>query len=122
MENTTRNSMKEYCRLFIAPNAEIHILESRCKGCGYCVEFCPEDVLKLSEKTNKQGHHIPRVNDKKKCNLCKTCEILCPDFAIFITEKKRPLWNRKVISSNSSRDDKASVGSLEEIITNPIIT
>ncbi|MEM3627444.1 MAG: 4Fe-4S binding protein, partial [Candidatus Bathyarchaeia archaeon] len=23
------------------PKAEIHIIKDQCKGCGYCISFCP---------------------------------------------------------------------------------
>ncbi|GAG04085.1 unnamed protein product, partial [marine sediment metagenome] len=31
---------------------KIHINKDRCKGCAFCVEYCPEDVLELSEEFN----------------------------------------------------------------------
>jgi 2-oxoglutarate ferredoxin oxidoreductase subunit delta len=66
---------------------DAHILRERCKGCGYCVEFCPEDVLKLDHAYNKKGYHPPVVVEGKECVMCKLCEMICPDFAIFITER-----------------------------------
>ncbi|MFQ5444364.1 MAG: ferredoxin family protein, partial [Nitrospinales bacterium] len=37
----------------------IHILEDQCKGCGFCVGYCPKDVLKLSDGYNIKGYHPP---------------------------------------------------------------
>jgi 2-oxoglutarate ferredoxin oxidoreductase subunit delta len=67
--------------------AEIHILEDQCKGCGFCIYFCPEKVLGESTKINARGVHPPKVLDEKKCILCSLCTAICPDFAIFVTGK-----------------------------------
>ena len=69
---------------------DVHILRERCKGCGYCVEYCPEKVLQLDRAFNKKGYHPPLVVEGKECVMCKLCELICPDFAIFITEKGAP--------------------------------
>jgi len=66
------------------PAARIHILEDRCKGCGFCIEFCPRKVLEFSPKFNERGVHPPRVVDEAKCILCHLCQLICPDFAIFV--------------------------------------
>ncbi|MDI6840413.1 MAG: ferredoxin family protein [bacterium] len=68
--------------------ADIYILEERCKGCGYCVEFCPKAVLELSTKFTKKGYHPPFVKDGAACTNCKTCELICPEFAIFTVYKE----------------------------------
>lgn len=61
---------------------EIFIESERCKGCGFCVEFCPTATLALSEEFNAKGYHPPKVvNDD--CNGCDLCGLYCPDFAIF---------------------------------------
>ena len=65
------------------PHGEIHILVERCKGCGFCVEYCPRQVLKLSEEFNSKGYHPPLVIDADKCVNCKLCEAICPEFAIY---------------------------------------
>ena len=66
---------------------EVHLLKDRCKGCGFCIEFCPKDVLEESDEINKRGIHPPKVVDENKCALCGFCSAICPDFAIYTTEK-----------------------------------
>jgi len=69
------------------PHGEIHIIRDRCKGCGFCVEYCPRDVLELSGDFNVKGYHPPYVKDGDSCAYCRLCEMICPDFAIFcVTE------------------------------------
>ena len=65
------------------PHGEVRILRERCKGCGFCVEFCPKDVLALSEEFNQKGYHPPEVVDADGCVNCHLCEMICPDFAIY---------------------------------------
>ncbi len=67
------------------PRGEVHILKDRCKGCGFCVEYCPRDVLEMSEEFNAKGYHPPRVRDAEACVHCQLCEMLCPEFAIWTT-------------------------------------
>ncbi|MDI6690380.1 MAG: 4Fe-4S binding protein [Candidatus Bathyarchaeota archaeon] len=69
------------------PKAEIHILKNQCKGCGFCIQFCPKKVLEESEEINARGVHPPKVVDESKCIICSFCTSVCPDFAIFIVEK-----------------------------------
>jgi 2-oxoglutarate ferredoxin oxidoreductase subunit delta len=61
----------------------------RCKGCGYCVAFCPTGVLVMSQKFNAKGYHYPEVADLDKCSGCDLCGMYCPDFAV--TGKRVPL-------------------------------
>jgi 2-oxoglutarate ferredoxin oxidoreductase subunit delta len=70
------------------PKAEIHILKDQCKGCGFCIQYCPKKVLEESNEINARGVHPPRVVDESKCILCGFCTSVCPDFAIFVVEKE----------------------------------
>jgi len=66
-----------------AAKARVHILADRCKGCGFCIEFCPTKVLRASKSLNKAGYHYPKVEDPEQCSGCDLCGMLCPDFAIW---------------------------------------
>jgi len=80
-------------RPFIPPQAlkirdvDVIVLEDRCKGCSFCIEFCPRDVLEQGTKLNVRGVHAPRVKDPSLCVGCGVCEEICPDFAIFLVDK-----------------------------------
>ncbi|NPA75810.1 MAG: 4Fe-4S dicluster domain-containing protein [Euryarchaeota archaeon] len=70
--------------------AVVKILEDRCKGCWYCVNYCPTKVLVISDKMNAKGYHPPEFREDKEhvCIACHLCELYCPDFAIFVEELK----------------------------------
>lgn len=64
------------------PRGEILVINERCKGCGFCVEYCPRDVLELSADFNSKGYHPPVAKRIDHCTTCGLCEALCPEFAI----------------------------------------
>jgi 2-oxoglutarate ferredoxin oxidoreductase subunit delta len=68
------------------PHGDVMIITERCKGCGFCVEYCPKGVLELSEEFNRKGYHPPKVVKHGECVNCNLCEMICPDFAIFSVE------------------------------------
>lgn len=84
------------------PPGEIHILPDRCKGCGWCVEYCPRDVLEVSEEFNSKGYHPPKVRNEEECVNCKLCTLICPDFAIFVL-------SREESEQEENRKEEASV-------------
>jgi 2-oxoglutarate ferredoxin oxidoreductase subunit delta len=67
----------------LMPKGSVAITAERCKGCGFCVEFCPTDVLELSGAFNAKGYHPPHMIHADKCSGCNLCGMYCPDFAIF---------------------------------------
>ena len=77
---------------------KVNILDYRCKGCKYCIEFCPKDVLEESKEFNEKGYYPPVVKVEGKCINCNFCETVCPEFAIFVTEQeRRPLREGDII-------------------------
>ena len=59
------------------------VTAERCKGCGFCVEFCPPKALVLTKGYNKKGYHTPILVAEDLCNGCDICGLMCPDFAIY---------------------------------------
>lgn len=76
---------------------KVHFLKHRCKGCGMCVMFCPQEVLRMSEHLNEQGRHFPEMIDEEHCTTCGVCFRMCPDAAIEVhkPDKKKLQESKK---------------------------
>jgi 2-oxoglutarate ferredoxin oxidoreductase subunit delta len=59
------------------------IVAERCKGCEFCIEFCPTKCLELSDQYNSKGYHFPALVRLDDCTGCDICGMMCPDFAIY---------------------------------------
>ena len=59
-----------------------------CKGCGICIDMCPREVYEWSKDISKKGVRYPLPAHPEKCTKCRICEILCPDFAISVEDKR----------------------------------
>ena len=76
----------------------IEVKDDWCKGCNICIDRCPVKALEESDRLNKRGVRPPRLKEKNKCNNCRLCELICPDFAITVIpdkEEKKP--NKKTL-------------------------
>ncbi len=68
------------------PHGKVFIEKDICKGCGFCIEYCPRKVLEASEEFNKRGYHPPVAVREKDCVACGLCELVCPEFAIYVKQ------------------------------------
>ena len=66
----------------------IHVLAERCKGCEFCIEFCPKQVLHESAEFNQKGYHPAYADINNDCSNCGLCELICPEFAIWVAPYK----------------------------------
>ena len=89
----------------IEKEGQIHVLENRCKGCGFCIEFCPKSVLARSEDINDKGYHPPIIIKLDSCVFCGLCELICPDFAIYIEVTKS---NEDEVAGKKEDNDSGS--------------
>ena len=60
-----------------------------CKSCGECIVKCPVKCISWDPKELGQLGEKAIVIDLDKCIGCETCEMICPDHAIEITDKRR---------------------------------
>lgn len=72
----------------LVPTGQVFVIAERCKGCRFCIEFCPEQVLAESTEINAKGYHYPVVAPAKEdtCINCAFCKLVCPEFAIYTEE------------------------------------
>ncbi len=80
--------------------SSVTVFPAWCKGCGICVEFCPSNVLELSDEGKSV---VVREDD---CIRCGFCELHCPDFAIVVKDKQL----RTADTAKSAKDTKTAKG------------
>ncbi|MGE5237082.1 MAG: ferredoxin family protein [Acidobacteriota bacterium] len=54
-----------------------------CKGCSFCIDFCPPRCIEFSRDFNAKGYHFPVLARPEECTGCDLCGLYCPDFAIY---------------------------------------
>lgn len=64
---------------------EIELDETRCNGCGLCVDFCPVEVFDL---VSVNGRVIPVASRAENCWACETCVGQCPNEALRIVQPR----------------------------------
>lgn len=62
--------------------AEVKITGESCKSCGYCVRFCPKNVLEVGTRVNAKGYPFVVAARPEDCIGCAMCANMCPDAAI----------------------------------------
>ncbi len=67
---------------------KVEINERLCKGCYFCVRFCPMGVFVRSDVIGELGYDLAKVQFREKCNGCKACLLFCPDLAVAVEEEK----------------------------------
>ena len=77
-------------KTIVKPSFDVQINPAWCKRCMICVEVCPKAVFAQAHKTHAGiVREIPVwVARKEECTGCLECELMCPDLAIRVEEKK----------------------------------
>jgi 2-oxoglutarate ferredoxin oxidoreductase subunit delta len=69
-------------------NQPVWVNTSNCKACDLCVSVCPSGVLGMKyEVTSTLGAMIS-IDHPEACIGCSECELSCPDFAIYVADRK----------------------------------
>ena len=58
------------------------VIAERCKSCGYCIKFCPKQVLAVGKNVNSKGYEYIEPVNQEACIACCMCARICPDGAI----------------------------------------
>ena len=65
--------------------ARIVIDDHFCKGCGLCVDACPQNIIELdNDRITAKGYHPAKLTEPEKCTGCSSCFTMCPDVAITV--------------------------------------
>lgn len=69
-------------------NTPVWVDESRCKACDVCVSVCPAGVLAMRQEPHSTLGAMVEIIEEDSCIGCMDCELSCPDFAIYVADKK----------------------------------
>ncbi|HQY94729.1 ferredoxin family protein [Caldilinea sp.] len=68
----------------------VTIQTDRCKGCGLCIQACPQHVLAFTEEFNARGYRPVQLDERAHaCTGCGVCAVVCPD--VVFTVYRQPV-------------------------------
>ncbi len=62
--------------------AKIEIDAALCKSCEFCIQVCPQRIIRVGEVVNAKGYRYVSQFDAEKCTACRLCAVMCPEAAI----------------------------------------
>ena len=104
---TKKNQVSSDFEIIKVPKGKMRLLKERCKGCSFCIEFCPKKVLELSPEYNLKGYHFPEVTRPEDCIACNFCGVICPDFAVYCEADLSPTVKTKDEKTVEPKEKKA---------------
>ena len=69
------------------PSFKVKLAEKFCKGCGYCIKYCPKHVLTAEDGLNAKGYVKVKVANEAECIGCLSCSTVCPEAAISVIKE-----------------------------------
>ncbi len=69
-------------------NTPVWVNTARCKACDICVDACPAGVLSMKADASSTLGAMIEIVAPESCIGCNECELSCPDFAIYVAERK----------------------------------
>lgn len=69
-------------------NTSVWVDTDVCKACDKCVDVCPAGVLAMVAEPSSTLGAMISVAYPEACIGCNECELICPDFAIFVADRK----------------------------------
>jgi 2-oxoglutarate ferredoxin oxidoreductase subunit delta len=69
-------------------NEPVWVNKHNCKACDICVSVCPSGVLGMKYDNSSTLGAMISIDHPESCIGCQECELSCPDFAIYVADKK----------------------------------
>jgi len=91
-------------------NTPVWVDTARCKACDICVDACPAGVLSMQQEPTSTLGAMISVISPDACIGCNECELTCPDFAIYVAEKKEFKFAKLTDASKARQEAIASNG------------
>ncbi len=69
------------------PLPAMEVVTYLCKGCGLCIEHCPQKVIAFTDKFNDMGYKYAAYSGEG-CTGCGVCFYCCPEPGAIVVYKK----------------------------------